>query len=360
MKKGIAVAGNITLDYIYPVNHYAQVGELVTIEANLTKTTGGAVCNVIVDLAKLDPALPLTALGVIGAASCAGAADGTRGPDAICNPDGTRCPDEAGKFIEATLSNYPNIDLSQIAHEGVTSFTAVISDLTSKQRTFFHYRGANARFSEKHIPWDRLQVDLLHIGYPLLLDELDQPDEEFGTKMARLLAAVQRKGIKTSIDLVSDPENRYKAIVPPALKYTDYCVINELEAERTTGIALRDNQGILAGNIDAALTALKAFGVSEWAIIHAPEGGYGLNCVTGEVIKQKSLPLPQDYIKGTTGAGDAFCAGVLYGAYLEKSLPEAIELGIACATCSLSEPGATEGMSSYYEVLKLYEKLKKT
>lgn len=354
MKKGIAVAGNITLDYIYPVNHYAQVGELVTIEANLTKTTGGAVCNVIVDLAKLDPALPLTALGVIGAEAAVGDADSTRCPDGICNPD------EAGKFIEATLSNYPNIDLSQIAHEGVTSFTAVISDLTSKQRTFFHYRGANARFSEKHIPWDRLQVDLLHIGYPLLLDELDLPDEEFGTKMARLLAAAQRKGIKTSIDLVSDPENRYQTIVPPALKYTDYCVINELEAERTTGIALRDSQGMVAENIDPALTALKAFGVSEWAIIHAPEGGYGLNCVTGEVIKQKSLPLPQDYIKGTTGAGDAFCAGVLYSAYLEKSLPEAIELGIACATCSLSEPGATEGMQSCDEVIKLYKRMKKT
>jgi sugar/nucleoside kinase (ribokinase family) len=333
MKKGIAVAGNMTVDYIYPVNHYPQVGELVTIDENLTKTTGGAVCNVIVDLAKLDPVLPLTALGAVGI-------------------------DEAGKFIEATLANYPNIDYTSIAHEGVTSFTAVISDHASKQRTFFHYRGANAKFSEKHFPWERLKAGLLHIGYPLLLDALDQPDEEFGTKMARVLATVQRRGTKTSLDLVSDPENRYQTIVPPALKYTDYCIINELEAERTTGIPLRDNQGIIAGNIDAALTALKAYGVSTWAIIHTPEGGYGLDCITGEVVKKKSIHLTKDYIKGTTGAGDAFCAGVLYGVYLDKSLQEAIELGIACATCSLSEPGATEGMRGYNEVVKLYQKMK--
>lgn len=334
MKKGIAVAGNMILDTIYPVNHYPQSGELATVEDNVIKATGGALCNVIVDLAKLDATLPLTALGVIG-------------------------DDEAGSFIEAYLSAYPNIDRSQIVREGTTSFTAVMSDCSTKQRTFFHFRGANAKFSEKHIDWNRLNVDILHIGYILLLDELDRPDNKFGTKMARLLASARSRGIKTSIDVVTDSENRFKTIVPPTLKYTNYCIINEVEAERTTSIALRDNDNIInEEKMVLALAAIKEMGVSDWVVVHAPEGGYGLNCVTGEIVKAKSLRLPDGYIKGTNGAGDAFCAGAIYGAYLEKPLAEAIELGAACATCSLSEPGATEGMRSYDEALKLYQKMK--
>lgn len=136
------------------------------------------------------------------------------------------------------------------------------------------------------------------------------------------------------------------------------CIINEIEAESTTGIALRNDKGILEENMSSALAALKAMGVSKWAVIHAAEGGYGLDCTSGEIVKLKSLNLPDGYIKGTNGAGDAFCSGVLYGAYLEKFLSEAIELGIGCAACSLSEPGATEGMRCYEEVIKLYNEMK--
>ncbi|MFP4697290.1 MAG: carbohydrate kinase family protein [Eubacteriales bacterium] len=333
MKKGIAVAGNMIVDTIYPIDHFPKIGDLATIEDNITSSIGGAVCNVIMDLAKLDSDLPLTALGTIGT-------------------------DANGKYIEESLSKHKNIKLSEIVHEGITSFTTVMNDMSSKHRTFFHFRGSNAKFSEKHIDFDNLDVDILHIGYILLLDALDKPDEKFGTKMASLLASAQNKGIKTSIDVVSDSEDRFKDIVPPALKFTDYCIINEVEAERTTGISLRDDKGIIEKNIDVALTALKDMGVSTWVVIHAPEGGYGLDCTSGEIVKMKSLSLPDGYIKGTTGAGDAFCSGVLYGAYSDTPLNKAIELGIGCAACSLSELGATEGMRNYKEVLEFYKKMR--
>jgi hypothetical protein len=151
-------------------------------------------------------------------------------------------------------------------------------------------------------------------------------------------------------------------LTPPLLGYDQDAdgnlIINETEAERTTGIILRSTEGIIEKNMIMALNAIKDMGVSQWVVVHAPEGGYGLNCKTGEIVKKKSLCLPEGYIKGTNGAGDAFCSGVLYAAYREKPLSEAIELGTACAACSLSEPGATEGMRSYDEVLKLYEKMK--
>ncbi|MDP4093880.1 MAG: carbohydrate kinase family protein [Bacillota bacterium] len=333
MKKGIAVAGNMLVDTIYQIDNYPQMGELATIYNGITKATGGAVCNVAVDLAKLDAELPLTTLGVIG-------------------------NDLNGKFIEQSLSEYKNIDLTQIAHEGTTSFTEVMCENVSKQRTFFHFRGANTSFSEKHIDLNKLNVDIFHIGYILLLDELDKYDNEYGTKMARLLASLQSRGIKTSADVVSDSFDRFKAIVPNSLKHLDYFIINETEAERTTGITLRNGNGIINENLNSALLAINDMGVSEWIVIHAPELGCGMDCTTGEIIKIDSLKLPADYIKGTNGAGDAFCSGILYGAYKGMKLREAIELGIGCAACSLAEPGATEGMKPYEEVIRMYQNMR--
>lgn len=332
-KKGIAVAGNMVVDVLYPINGFPKPGELVTITGNVSRSTGGCLCNDIIDLAVLDPSLPLTALGRIGS-------------------------DEAGDYVLEKLRLRPNINLDQVKRGGTTSFTLVMADENSKQRSFYQCRGANADFCETDIDWDRLDVSILHIGYILLLDALDAPDDVYGTKMARLLHVAQKKGIKTSIDVVTEAGERFHRIVAPALKYTDYCIINEVEAQATTGIQLLDGKGkLIRENLTEALKAMKALGVSTWAVIHCPEGGFGLD-ENNRYVEIPSLKLPTDYIKGSVGAGDAFCSGMLYGAWKGFPLPEAIRLGTAAAACSLSQLGATEGMRSYAETMELYEKLR--
>lgn len=332
-KKGIAVAGNMIVDILYPINGFPKPGELTTIIRDGSRSTGGCLCNDIMDLAALDANLPLTALGRVG-------------------------DDEAGDFVLEKLHTYPNINLEQVKRGGTTSYTLVMADEVTKQRSFYQCRGANARFCEADIDWDRLDVELLHIGYILLLDALDAPDEVYGTRLARLLHTAQQRGIKTSIDVVTEAGERFQRVVTPALKYTDYCVINEAEAQATTGVQLTDDAGsLIRGNIRAALEKMKALGVSTWAVIHCPEGGFGLD-ENDRLVSVAGLKLPHGYIQGTVGAGDAFCSGVLYGAWKGLSLTEAIELGTAAAVCSLSEPGATEGMRSYFKTMRLYQALK--
>lgn len=97
--------------------------------------------------------------------------------------------------------------------------------------------------------------------------------------------------------------------------------------------------------------------MSTWAVIHSPEGGFGLD-ENNAYVEVPSLKLPQGYIKGSVGAGDAFCSGVLYAAWKGLPLAQAIELGTACAACSLSQPGATEGMRSCAEAMRLYHDLR--
>ena len=332
-KKGIAVAGNLIVDALYPVMGFAKPGELSNICGNIDRATGGAVCNNIMDLATLDPELPLVALGRIG-------------------------DDDMGQYIQEKLGAFPNIDQQYIKVGGSTAFSLVLADEITKQRTFYEFSGVNAQFCEADIPWDTLDVDMLHIGYILLLEALDEEDSQYGTKMAKLLHTAQQHGIKTSIDVVSETGERFRKLVCPALKYTDYCVINEVEASATTGIELRNEDGqLIRENFPKALKAMKDLGVSTWAVIHCPEIGCGLD-ENNNYVEVPSLKLPKGWIVGTVGAGDAFCSGVLYAAWNGMSLQSAIELATASAACSLSEAGATEGMRSAEEVRKLYEEIR--
>ena len=331
MRKGICVAGNLVVDITYPIERWPRQSELTTITEGITRSVGGAVCNVVTDLARMDKSLPLSALGVIG-------------------------QDAEGDFILEQLWKYSNMDLSLLGRKGATSFTAVMSDNRTKARTFFQYRGANALFDESFIDWEKIDAELLHVGYILLLDALDQEDAEYGTKMARLLAEARRRGLKTSIDVVTETGDRFRTLVPPALRYTDYCVINELEAQQITGVPLRDeSEKLYPENMKEALERMKELGVSTWAVIHCPDGGYGLD-EENRYVSLPSLRLPEGYIKGTVGAGDAFCAGVLYGAQKRWALPESIRLGTCAAAASLSEPGASEGVGTAEEVLKLWDR----
>ena len=66
-----------------------------------------------------------------------------------------------------------------------------------------------------------------------------------GTVAASVLRRAQAAGFKTSVDLVSVESDRFADVVLPALRFCDYCILNELEAERTTGVAI-----IKEGSVD--------------------------------------------------------------------------------------------------------------
>ena len=330
MGKGICCAGNMIVDTMYHCETYPKENELTHVFEGIDYSTGGSVCNTGVDIAKLDPKMKVMLAGVAG-------------------------HDKQGDFMIEQLSEYPNVDLSQVNRNGETSYTLVMNNEQTKGRTFFVYGGANNHYGEENIDWNNLDVDIFHIGYILLLPHLDEANAEYGTNMAALLHRVQQMGIKTSIDVVSETGDRFKKLVTPALKYTDYCVINELEAQQTTGVLLRDENDVLhTENFKEALMKLKELGVSTWTVIHCPEIGAGLD-ENNEYFEMPSLVLPKGYIQGSTGAGDAFCAGVLYAAEAQIGMKQALKLGACAAAASLADVSATAGVGTAEEVLKLYD-----
>jgi hypothetical protein len=98
---------------------------------------------------------------------------------------------------------------------------------------------------------------------------------------------------------------------------------------------------------------MKEAGVGKWVVIHSPKVSYGYDCENDEFVCVPSLDLPNGYIKGSTGAGDAYCSGILYGVYKDMSLLESMRLARSTAACSLSENNGTDGMRSFEDAMKL-------
>ena len=73
-----------------------------------------------------------------------------------------------------------------------------------------------------------------------------------------------------------------------------------------------------------------SYGVGQRVIVHCPEAGFCLSA-EGDFTVVPSLKLPPGYIKGTVGAGDAFCAGVSIGLTYGKTLGESVQIGTLLA-----------------------------
>ncbi|EEY9182937.1 carbohydrate kinase family protein, partial [Escherichia coli] len=300
-RKGIIAAGNMLVDHVHQIIQWPERGWLAEI-THSERSTGGAPLNVLLTLAKMRTGLPLQAVGLIG-------------------------QDSDGDYIMAMLEQYHvNRQHVQRTTFAPTSMSQVMTD-PSGQRTFFHSPGANRLLD---LPaFDQLDntMKIFHLGYLLLLDSLDMPDDVYGTRSARLLAQMRDTGFETSLDLVSrkgDP--RYQPLVLPALRHLDYLVINELEAGEFSGLEIRlPNGEPHIAHIAAAARELLDAGVRQRVVIHYPEGAWGETPEQGGVWIP-SQKLEQREIIGSVGAGDAFCAGFLYGCHERWTLTESIKL----------------------------------
>lgn len=330
-RKGIACGGIWVVDLVKVVDNYPAENSIAYISGE-SMGGGGCAHNVTLNLARFDANLALYAVGLIG-------------------------DDAFGDYLVNVCRQFPNINLEQLSRTRLdkTSYTDVISVKSTGSRTFFHYPGTNRLFSPDLVDLDRLPVEMFHLGYLLLLEAMDQPDAQFQTVAARFLAQLQSRNIKTSIDLISEDSSRFTGIVPPALKFTDYCIINDFEAERLSGIPLRRGDRLLPGNLKKIAAAILEFGVKDLVVIHFPEGAYLLS-KGGRELLQPSLDLPEDFIVGSTGAGDSFCAGMLYGLYQGWDCDQTLRFAVCAGGMNLSDLTTTGGIKSWEEVFRMGER----
>lgn len=329
-RNGLLSGGNWIVDAVKLIDVFPQQDALANIQS-VSRGAGGSPFNILVDLAILGAKFPLRGAGLIG-------------------------NDENGRWIRELCAK-SGIETSRLltSPDAPTSFTDVMTVKGTGRRTFFHARGANAQLGPEHFDFTGETARHFHYGYLLLCDRMDQPSATHGVVAAEVLERATAAGMKVSIDCVSEDSDRFPRIVKPALRHVDYCIMNEFEAGRVTGRRVRHDDHLHLDELRDAMKALLDEGVRERVIVHYPEGACALGH-DGAWHEHGSINLPDGYIKGAAGAGDAFAAGVLLGWHDGLPVETQLRYGVCAAAANLRDETCTGGLAPLGDCLALGER----
>ena len=307
MNKGVIGLGMWCVDTTYKINELPERGKLEPILDSF-QCVGGGPSNVLTDLSSLGFNYPMIAMGSIGL-------------------------DGNASIIKNHLKKN-NIQINYlISSKTVPTSQTVCMSEKKNERTFLYYPGANNLLDTKHFKIDDLKSKpkILYIGYLTLLGKLDRFNNN-KTRLNIVLEKAKKKNLTTVLDLVSNKTSHFQKIVYSALPFTDYLLLNEIEAQLLFKKSIKKNDNYL--NIKLILQLTKKIfkkGLLTGLIIHNSKESV---CVLKDQTHNiKSKIIPQQKIKNAVGAGDAFCAAFIYGIHenwnIEKILKKAHAAGTA-------------------------------
>lgn len=288
MKMSIVVAEKVSYSYRkcdikrlidrrwYKMNRIYCIGELlidlVSVDGeNYLKKPGGAPANVAVAVSKLGGAGYF--LGQVG-------------------------EDQFGDYLEGVLLEN-GVNTSLMEKGGKTTLALVTLD-QSGERSFDFYRGSDSEYTIEGKVLDLTKGDIVHFGSAtaFLKGELE-------TTYYHLLEVAKNSGAVVSFD----PNYRDVLITSDLLEtYKKHCLYFMKEADF---IKLSDEEAMLltqTTSLEAAIKALEEMDLKTIAITLGKEGTMVISNGNRETIG--SIQIEQ---KDSTGAGDAFVGGVLYG-----------------------------------------------
>ncbi|MGH3109581.1 MAG: carbohydrate kinase family protein [Gaiellaceae bacterium] len=230
------------------------------------------------------------------------------------------------------------LDARAVRREGVvrdarvpTSATVVLVDSVG-ERTFLHVPGANGALRVDELDEGVVYAGRsLHLAGALVMEGLD------GEPFARVAEEARRRGIRTSLDPVWDPTGRWSRL-EPCLPHLDLVTSSLVEGRALTGE--KDPARVAAWLHDR--------GVPEVCLTMGAGGCYA----SGDGFAGR-VAAPAVNVVDSTGAGDAFAAGLIHGRLSGRLLEEAARLGCAAGALATTAVGATEGVAGLDEVLAL-------
>ncbi len=307
--------GALNMDHLYRVERILEDGEAVVEEAK--SSCGGSAANTIYGLAKLGVNTGFT--GVVG-------------------------DDAEGRVLLQDFQK-AGVDTSQIKirHRAKTGSVLCISDKLER-RSLYVIPGANSSLTVDNLDLDYMnQAKMLHVSS--FVD-----DRQFEV----LLELVYR--LDSSVKLSFAPGALYASkglkALTPILARTYIIFLNQSEIQQLTGgdVAAGAGSCLKQGCRIVVVTLGKGTGcgtVRASSYIRDTENEYTVES------NGKDMTSALD----TTGAGDAFATGFLYGLLKGKSLKECGRLGNIVAQFSISQIGAREGLPALSELAHRYQEL---
>ena len=153
--------------------------------------------------------------------------------------------------------------------------------------------------------------------------------------LAELFRAAKQQGLTTSLDAGWDDHGCWDYGLREVLQYTDFFFPNESEAAAITRLP------------DPAAAAAVLAQTCGCAVVKCGSRGAVL-CKDGEVLRRTAISGMQ--VVDTTGAGDSFNAGFLYGLLRGHSLPRCLDYAAACGAISITRVGGASALASAEEL----------
>lgn len=243
--------------------------------------------------------------------------------------------DRFGEITLAALKKYgvetQLIDVNPAYHTGVT-----VSLSNDRDRAMVTYYGDTINaFDAADIPLKASGARHVHMPSFYL-----QPRVAKG--LAKCYEEAHALGMTTSLDAGWDESGHWHDDLDAVLPHTDFFFPNESEAEAITG----------ESDPEKGVVKLAAMGCN--AIVKC--GGHGSYYCAKHSDRAEFYPGYPSFLVETTGAGDSFNAGFLYGFLNEKSIPECMKLGNAVGALSIQRHGSVENCPTLEEVLRVIEK----
>ena len=240
---------------------------------------------------------------------------------------GTVGEDETGEFFHNDLKNN-NISPLLIKSESPSGIAnAMISN--DGERTFGTFLGAAIELSAKHINDSQFAgYDILHVeGYLVQNHEL----------LETILKTAKNNGLKISIDLASYNvvEDNLAFLKDMVEKYVDIVFANEEEAKAFTGLEPQEALNELSKITDIAIVKV---------------GKKGSMIKQGDTVVKVKVDAVEPV--DTTGAGDIYAAGFLYGLISDLGFQKAAEIGSLLASKVIENIGAKISDNDWVEIKK--------
>ena len=327
VRNGIVTAGSWCVDYNKSIADWPAEDTSNEVLA-VDRQGGGSACNMALDLKRLDPALPVETMGVVGDD------DEARFLYAQCDAAGV----ERSGLIKLSGGATMTVDAFNVKSNG--------------RRTHFYHQGVAATMSPEHFDFSRSNAKILHLGLPGAHKRMDLPWNGEANGWVVTLAAARRQGIITNLELMTTARERIAALARPCLPHLDLLIVNDYEIGAVAGLETRRGGEADPATIRSALAAALALGPMRLAVVHFPHGAIAL-ARDGAPFAVGSVAMSKSSIAGVNGAGDAFAAGLLYGLHEERGVEAALRLGHACAAASMRAVSTITGVGSVAECLAL-------
>ncbi len=290
--------GTNAVDYLIVVPEYPEFNSKIELE-NYTQLAGGEIASTMVGLQRLG--LKTMYVGSFGA-------------------------DQAGDFGLQTLNDEGvNVDFAVQIEGAQTQIAFIIIDERSGERTVIWKRDAKLAFAPENVPLEILKHTKIFHATP--------HDAYACAKMAR---EAKKNGAIVSIDI----DNVFDGL-PEMLPLIDIFISSAEFPERLVGINARKE----------SLREIRSrFGCPIVGMTLGESGS--LILCDGQFIETKGYAVPNG-CKDTTGAGDAFRVGFLYGLLTGETVENAAKMANAVAALKCRAIGARTALPNNRELFDL-------